>query len=95
MNLASGQVLLSFKIHLLYTMEILVGGLNLGSIWDKILKSFSSFLFTVTSTNGFYSPNPLSKSGLKLVCNVNIVYGNLRSGTLKIISKNLNKILRS
>jgi hypothetical protein len=26
---------------------------------------------------GFYSPLPLKKSGLKLVCNVNIVYGNL------------------
>jgi hypothetical protein len=38
-------------------------------------------LFTVTSTNGFYSfpPPPLSKNGLKLVCNVNIVYGNLKS----------------
>ncbi len=32
----------------------------------------------VTSTNGFYSPTPLI-SGLKLVCNVNIVYGNLKS----------------
>jgi hypothetical protein len=33
----------------------------------------------VTSSNGFYSPAPLIKSGLKLVCNVNIVYGNLKS----------------
>ncbi len=32
-------------------------------------------LFTVTSTNGFYSLHPSSISGLKLVCNVNIVYG--------------------
>jgi hypothetical protein len=32
----------------------------------------------VTSSNGFYSPAPLIKSGLKLVCNVNIVYGNLK-----------------
>jgi hypothetical protein len=45
----------------------------------KILKSFSSLLFTVTSTNGFYSPLLLSRSGLKLVCNVNIVYGHLKS----------------
>ncbi len=35
-------------------------------------------LFTVTSTNGYYPPPP-GKSGLKLVCNVNIVYGNLKS----------------
>jgi hypothetical protein len=28
---------------------------------------------------GFYSPPPLRKSGLKLVCNVNIVYENLMS----------------
>jgi hypothetical protein len=27
----------------------------------------------------FYSPPPLRKSGLKLVCNVNNVYGNLKS----------------
>ncbi len=50
--------------------------------WDKSLKSFPlrffSLLLTVTSTNGFYSP-PFSKSGLKLVCNVNIIYGNLKS----------------
>jgi hypothetical protein len=38
--------------------------------WDKSLL----FLLapTVTSTNGFYSLPPLSKSVLKLVCNVNI-----------------------
>jgi hypothetical protein len=34
----------------------------------------------VTSTNGIYSPPPrLSKSSLKKVCYVNIVYGNLKS----------------
>jgi hypothetical protein len=32
-------------------------------------------LFTVTSTN----ESPPSKSGLKLVCNVSIAYGNLKS----------------
>jgi hypothetical protein len=36
-------------------------------------------LFTITTTNGFYSPLPSSKSGLKLVCNLNIVYRNLKS----------------
>ncbi len=45
---------------------------------------FSSLLFTVTSNNElsppvFYSLLPLSKSGLKLVCKVNIVYRNHKS----------------
>ncbi len=39
-------------------------------------EEFSSLLFTVTSINGFYSSR---KSGLKLVCNINIVYRNLKS----------------
>ncbi len=50
---------------------------------------FSSLLFTVTSTNGFYYPPPplLSKSGLKLVCNVKNVYTETSSlRTLKIRS---------
>ncbi len=51
----------------------------LGRKWDKILGVFP-LLFTVISTKGFSSPPPPpSKSGLKLVCNVNIVYGNLKS----------------
>ncbi len=45
---------------------------------------FSSLQFTVTCSNGFYSlPPPLSKSGLKLAYNVNIVYGNLKSENFK------------
>ncbi len=36
-------------------------------------------LFTVTTTNKFYSLAPLSKSSLKLVCSVNIIYRNLTS----------------
>jgi hypothetical protein len=56
---------------------------------------FSSLLFIVTSTNGFYSPHPpLSKSGLKLVCNANIAEkSSLR--TLKIMQRNPNEIVRS
>jgi hypothetical protein len=37
-------------------------------IGEKILEFFS-LLLTETTSNGFYSPSPLSKSGLKLVCN--------------------------
>jgi hypothetical protein len=48
-------------------------------IGTKVLRVFS-LLFTINCyTNGFNSPPPCSKSGLKLVCNVNIVYGNLKS----------------
>jgi hypothetical protein len=55
-------------------------GQILGRNWDKSLRSFPSLLFTVTSTYGFYyPPPPPSKSGLKLVvCNANIVNGNLK-----------------
>ncbi len=49
------------------------------NFFDVKSQEFSSLLFTVTSTNGFYSPPLSSKSGLKLVCNVNIVHGNLKS----------------
>jgi hypothetical protein len=47
--------------------------------WTSLGKSLRVFplLFTVISTNGFYSPSPLSNNGLTLVSNVNIVYGNL------------------
>ncbi len=49
-------------------------GRILGRNWGKSLKSFPPCKFTVISTNRFSpSPSPLSKSGLKLVCFVNIV----------------------
>ena len=35
-------------------------------IWSKVYRVFS-LLFTVTSTNGFYSPPSMSESGLKLI----------------------------
>jgi hypothetical protein len=41
-----------------------------------------------------HPPRANSKSGLKLFCNVNIVYGNHRSA-LTIMSRNLNEIVRS
>ncbi len=49
-----------------------------GRNWDSSLMSFPPCYSQSPSTNGFYHP-PLIKSGLKLVCNVNIVYGNLKS----------------
>jgi hypothetical protein len=49
--------------------------------WDKRLKGFSSLPFTDSQspllTDFLPPPPPLSNSGLKLVWNVNIVYGNL------------------
>jgi hypothetical protein len=43
-------------------------------------KVFRVFFLAIQShlTYGFYSPHPLSKRGLKLVCNVNILYRNLK-----------------
>ncbi len=60
----------------------------------EFLEEFSSLLFTVTSSpllTDFTPPPPLSKRGLKLVCNVNILYGNLKSE----MPRNLNEIVRS
>jgi hypothetical protein len=47
-------------------------------IRTKVVRVFL-LLFTVTSTNRFTTHLPMSKSGLKLVCNVNIVSENFRS----------------
>ncbi len=48
----------------------------LGSNCTKVLRVFLLAIHShLYSTNGFYSP-PWEKSGLKLVCNVNIVCGN-------------------
>ncbi len=49
-------------------------GRTLGCNWDKGLKSFPPCY-----TQSPLLPPPLSKSGLKLNCNENIVYGNLKS----------------
>ncbi len=58
-------------------------------------KVFRVFLLAIHSHP---SPPPLpSKSGLKLVCNVNIVYGNLKSENSQdnAQNRNLNEIVRS
>ncbi len=67
----------------------------LGVIETKVLR-FSSLLFSVTAANGFYPPpHSLSKSDLKLACNVNKVYQNLKSLIkLKIVPRNFSEILR-
>ncbi len=56
--------------------------------WGQKSCEFSSLLFTVTSPNWFYSLRPpsLSKSGLKRLCYVNSVLGNLKS---EIMPRNL------
>ncbi len=58
---------------------------------DKSLKSFPPrYSQSPLQTNS--PPPPLR--GLKLVCNVNIVHRNFKSDTLKIMPRNLNKIVR-
>ncbi len=63
-------------------------GRILGRNWDKSLRNFPPCYSQ--------SPRP-SKSGLKQVCNSNIVYGNLKSenSQVKIMPRNLNQIVRS
>ncbi len=57
-----------------------VRGWILGRNWNKSLKSFSPCYSQSPLLTEFYPPPPPSKSGLKLVCcNVNFVYGNLKS----------------
>ncbi len=59
------------------------GDLNRGRIlgrnWDKSLKSFPPCYSQSPLLTDFTPHPPLSKSGLKLVCNINIVYRNLMS----------------
>jgi hypothetical protein len=74
-------------------------GRILGRNWDKSLLAIHSYL--VTSTNSYCppprTPPPSSKSGLKLVCNVNIVQYMETSCLifLKLMPRNLNEIVRS
>ncbi len=61
--------------HVWHVRNVLTRGRIHGRRWDKVLRVFLHAIHS--HLNGFYSP--WSKSGLKLVCNVNIVYGNLKS----------------
>jgi hypothetical protein len=51
----------------------------LGRNWDKSLKSFPPCYSQSPLLTAFTSHPPLRKSRLKLVCKVNIVYGNLKT----------------
>jgi hypothetical protein len=57
------------------------GGQILGRNWEKSLTSFPPCYSQSPLQTDFTppSPPPLSKSGFKLVCNVNIVNGNFKS----------------
>ncbi len=54
-------------------------GRILGCNWEKSHKSFPTYFLPSPPLRDFTPPSPLSKSGLKLLCNVNTVYGNLKS----------------
>ncbi len=71
-------------------------GRILGRYWDRSLKNF----FLAIHSHFYYKNSPphplLSKGGLKLVCNVNIVYDETSSlRNLNIMPRNLNEIVRS
>ncbi len=60
-------------------------GRILGRNWDKSLKSFPP-CYSLSPLLTYFTlphppPPPRNKSGLKLVCNVTIVYGNLKNQT--------------
>ncbi len=59
-------------------------------IWTKSYE-FSTF-YSQSPLLTDFTPPPLSKSGLKLVCSVNNVQGNLKS---EIMPRNLNDIVTS
>ncbi len=69
-------------------------GRILGRNWDKSLQSFPPCCSQSPLITGFTSSPPLNESGLKLIWNVNIVYGTSQR-TLKIMHRNLNEIVRS
>jgi hypothetical protein len=64
---------------LCYSRDKVLSGRILGRNWDKSLKSFPPCYSKSPLMMDFTPPPPLRKNGLKLVCNVNIVYGNLKS----------------
>ncbi len=70
---------LRIHIHMICTQSCLYRGQILGRYWDKNLESFPP-CHSQSPLLTYYSPlPPLSKRGLTLVCNINIVYGNVKS----------------
>jgi hypothetical protein len=61
-------------------------------IGTKVLRVFYSHLYKWILPP---LPSPLRKRGLKLVCNVNIVSGNLHLRAFKIMPGKLNEIVCS
>ncbi len=62
------------------SLTVRVWGRTLGRNWYKSLKSFSHYYsYSPLLTDITPPPPPMRKSGLKLVCNVIIVYGNPKS----------------
>jgi hypothetical protein len=68
-------------------------GWILGRNWDKSLKIFPPCYSQSPLLKDFIPP--WSKSGLKLVCNGNIVYGNLKSDNSQVYGRKLNEIVCS
>jgi hypothetical protein len=57
----------------------------LGRNWDKSLESFPPCDSQSPLLTDFTPPTPLSKSGFKLVCNVNIDYGKSETSSLRTL----------
>jgi hypothetical protein len=73
----------------------LSGGQILGRNWDKSL-NFPLCYSQSPQITDVLPPSPLGKSGLKLVCDVNILYtGTSSLRTLKSMSRNPNEIVCS
>jgi hypothetical protein len=87
----------SKKRLVLYHFSILFAcRTNSWSNWDKSFTSFPPCYSQSPLLTDFNTPPPPpSKSGLKPVCNVIILYGYLKSETFKNMPRNLNKIVRS
>jgi hypothetical protein len=94
-----------WKVYCVLIVQSNETGLTEGEFLDVIgTKVWRVFLFAIYSQSPILTdfsplpPPPPSKSGLKLVCNVNIVFGNLKSENsqdYKIMPRNLNESVRS
>jgi hypothetical protein len=74
LNFTAEQEIYLWRIHIFTGKR----GRILGRNWDQSLRVFLLVLFTVTFTADFTSPHPPIPRA-KVVCKVNILYGNLKS----------------